>query len=155
MSNGITKAENKVTALTAGNDMTAEFEVLPAGSHAGIRYTTTADEVQLFNVLNGTGGKVADYLGQEVKVTGIVISSSDVLKDMNDDENGERECKPVVHFILDSSEQISSISNGIIRAARNLLSVGFIPTPEKPFTIRFKEVKTKKGTAHSFDLISK
>lgn len=154
MANEITKAENKVTALIAGNDMSAEFEVLPAGSHNGVRYTTTADEVKLFNTLNGTGGKVADYIGQEVSVTDIIITSADVDKDINDPDAG-KECKPVVHFVLDNGEQISSISNGIIRAAKNLLSVGFVPTAESPFRIKFKEVKTKKGTAHSFDLISK
>ena len=138
------------------NDLQKEFEIGEAGSGAKIRTTTTTDDVTLFNAINGSAEKVEDYLGSEVTVTDIVVTSADVLKDINDtDPDGEKENRPVIHFFTADGKHISSISNGIRRAAENLLTVGFNPTKEDPIVIRFKEVKTKKGTAHSFDLISR
>lgn len=138
------------------NDLQKEFEIGEAGSGAKIRTTTTTDDVTLFNAINGSAEKVEDYLGSEVTVTDIVVTSADVLKDINDtDPDGEKENRPVIHFFTADGKHISSISNGIRRAAENLLTVGFNPTKEAPIVIRFKEVKTKKGTAHSFDLISR
>lgn len=138
------------------NDLQKEFEIGEAGSGAKIRTTTTTDDVTLFNAINGSAEKVEDYLGSEVTVTDIVVTSADVLKEINDtDPDGEKENRPVIHFFTADGKHISSISNGIRRAAENLLTVGFNPTKEDPIVIRFKEVKTKKGTAHSFDLVSR
>lgn len=149
-------AAEQTTALTLCKDMSDEFQIQEAGSGAALRFTTTTDDVKLFNAINGTGLKVADFIGQTVNVTDIIVSNATVNVDMNDESEDAEKCdKPCVHFILDTGDQISSISNGIIRAAKNLLAVGFIPTPENPFTIRFKEIKTKRGTAHTFDLVSK
>lgn len=144
-------------ALVSTADLTNEFATVEAGTGATIRTTTTTDDVTLFNAINGSAEKVEDYLGKDVIITDIVVSSADVLKDINDPDpdNGEKESKPVIHFFTNEGVHISSISNGIARATKNLLSVGFQPTKESPITIRFKEVKTKRGTAHSFDLISR
>ena len=136
-------------------DLSKEFSILEAGTGAKIRHTTTSDDVTLFNALNDSAEKVEDYLGKEVTVSDIVVTSADVLQDINDDEDGDKENRPVVHFFTTDGLHISSISNGIRRAAMNLLEVGFAPSPENPIVIKFKEVKTKKGTAHSFTLISR
>ncbi|MBO7551353.1 MAG: hypothetical protein J6T62_07510 [Fibrobacter sp.] len=136
-------------------DLSKEFSILEAGTGAKIRHTTTSDDVTLFNALNDSAEKVEDYLGKEVTVSDIVVTSADVLQDINDDEDGDKENRPVVHFFTTDGLHISSISNGIRRAAMNLLEVGFAPSPERPIVIKFKEVKTKKGTAHSFTLISR
>lgn len=136
-------------------DLSKEFSILEAGTGAKIRHTTTSDDVTLFNALNDSAEKVEDYLGKEVTVSDIVVTSADVLQDINDDEDGDKENRPVVHFFTTDGLHISSISNGIRRAAMNLLEVGFAPSPEAPIVIKFKEVKTKKGTAHSFTLISR
>ena len=142
--------------LVSTNDLSNEFATVEVGTGAMIRTSTTTDDVTLFNAVNGSAEKVEDYLGKDVIITDIVVSSADVLKDINDpDPDGEKESKPVVHFFTNEGVHISSISNGIARATKNLLSVGFQPTKEAPITIRFKEVKTKRGTAHSFDLISR
>lgn len=149
--------ENMTPALFQSNDLSSEFATVEQGTGAKIRHATTADDVTLFNAINGSAEKVEDYLGKDVSVTDIVVSSADVLEDINDPdpENGAKVNKPVVHFFTTDGKHISSISNGIKRATENLLTVGFAPSKESPITIRFKEVKTKKGTAHSFDLISR
>lgn len=149
--------ETMSPALVSTTDLTAEFKTVEVGTGATIRTTTTTDDVTLFNAINGSAEKVEDYLGKEVTVTDIVVSSADVLKDINDPDpdNGEKENKPVVHFFTSDGVHISSISNGIARATKNLLSVGFTPSKDSPIVIRFKEIKTKRGTAHSFDLISR
>lgn len=138
-------------------NMNEEFAITAPGQGAVIRTATNTDDVLLFNAVNGSAEKVEDYFGQDIKVTDIVVTSADVLKDFNDPdpENGEKENKPVVHFFTEDGKHISSISNGIIRATKNLLSSGYIPTADSPITIRFKETRTKRGVAHTFDMIAK
>ena len=130
------------------------FAVVECGQGAIVRETTTTDDVTLFNAVNSTGEKVADNLGVDIVITNIVVTSADVNSDMND-ENSDKVNKPCVNFFTADGKQISSISNGIIRATRALFGVGFTPTAERPITIRFKEQKTKKGTCHTFDLVSR
>ena len=150
------EAEMKLATIQQNSaDLSKQFSILEAGTGAKIRHTTTSDDVTLFNALNDSAEKVEDYLGKEVTVSDIVVTSADVFQDINDDEDGDKENRPVVHFFTTDGLHISSISNGIRRAAMNLLEVGFAPSPEAPIVIKFKEVKTKKGTAHSFTLISR
>lgn len=141
-------------AIVPVNDTTEIFAVVECGQGAMVRESTTTDDVTLFNAVNSTGEKVADNLGVDIVVTNIVITSADVNSDMND-ENSNKVNKPCVNFFTADGRQISSISNGIIRATRALFGVGFTPTNERPITIRFKEQKTKKGTCHTFDLVSR
>lgn len=153
--------ENNATALTLAKikttDLTDQFATLEAGEGDTIRSSTTYDDVTLFNAVNGSAEKVEDYIDQCVEITDIVVTSADISDDINDPdaENCDKHNKPVVHFFTKDGKHISSISNGISRAAKNLLSCGFIPTTEQPFTIKFKQIKTKRGMAHSFDLIKK
>lgn len=149
--------ENTALAVLSNTqDLSTEFATTAAGTGSVIRTSTTTDDVALFNAVNGSAESVEAYFDKDVQIKDIIVTSADVLKDIDaDPETGERESKPVVHFFTIDDRHISSISNGIARAAKNLLSCGFIPTAEHPFTIRFKTVKTKRGIAHSFDLISK
>lgn len=152
-----TEAKTNALAVIQTTNMNDEFAVVEAGQGSTIRTSTTTDDVTLFNAVNGSAENITDHFNEDIKVIDIVVTSADILKDINDPdpENGEKENKPVVHFFTADGLHISSISNGIIRATKNLLSCGFIPTAENPITIRFKEVRTKRGIAHSFDMISK
>lgn len=141
-------------ALAVCCDLTNEFATLPQGEGAAVRLSTTVDNVKLFNAVNGTSESLDNYLGGEpVEVSDIIVTSADINSDMND-EDSEIVNKSVVHFILTDGTHLSSLSNGIIRATKNLLSCGFNPSPESPIKIKFKTVKTKRGIAHSFDLVS-
>lgn len=148
--------QTSLAVLNNTMDLSKEFATTEAGTGDIIRTTTTTDDVTLFNAVNGSAEQVESFLDKEVQITDIIVTSADVLVDIDDDpETGDRENKPVIHFFTTDGRHISSISNGIARATKNLLSCGFIPTKEAPFTIKFKTVKTKRGIAHSFDLISK
>lgn len=152
----MSETTNNLPAMVKSEDLSNAFATVEAGTGDKIRYSTTFDDVTLFNAINGSAEKVEDYLDQEVIVTEMVVTSADVLEDINDnDPDGPKVGKPVTHFFTTDGKHISSISNGIRRAAENLLSVGFGPTKDNPVTIRFKTVKTKKGIAHSFDLVSR
>ena len=143
--------ENNFNLVPIENDVFSVDETMTAGV---LRYSTTADDVKLFNAMNGGSEPVADYIGQEVEITDIVITSAEVAADPNDDDS-EIVSKPCVHFSTTDGKHLATLSNGIIKACKNLLSVGFAPTPESPITIKFKQIKTKKGIAHSFDLVKR
>ena len=158
--NEVKTNETETSALTLASikttDLTKQFATLDEGLGDTIRSSTTYDDVTLFNAVNGSAEKVEDYLNQEVDITDIVVTSADVYDDINpESENCSKHNRPVVHFFTKDGKHISSISNGISRATKNLLSCGFIPSAEQPFTIKFKQIKTKRGMAHSFDLIKK
>ena len=146
------KNEEKMEVATIDNSV---FIVADAGTAPTIRYTTTDSESRLFNAVNGSAdSRIADILGTPFDIVDIIISTATVHSEPNNEDSPMVD-KPCVHFFTADGLHFSSISNGIARATKNLLSVGFQPTKEAPITIRFKEVKTKRGTAHSFDLISR
>lgn len=128
------------------------YATVEPGTAPLLRSSTTTDNAKLFNALNGNAEPVKDWLGEDFDVADIVITSADVPTVMGD-ENSERVCKPCVHFYGLDGTHISSISNGIIRATKMLLACGLTPTPEVPITIRFKEIETKNGRAHTFDMV--
>jgi hypothetical protein len=139
------------TSLTMTVDQSI-YAVVEPGTAPLLRTSTTTDSSKLFNALNGNADTVKDWIGEEVDVTAIVVTSADVPSIMGD-EDSERVCKPCVHFFTLDGSHISSISNGIIRATKMLLACGLTPTEDEPIRIVFKEIKTKKGTAHSFDMV--
>lgn len=128
------------------------YATVEAGTAPLLRQSTTTATNKLFNALNGSAKPVKEYIGDEVDITDIVITSADVPSVMGD-EDSERVSKPCVHFFTLDGEHISSISNGIIKATKMLLACGLTPTEDRPITIRFTEVETKKGTAHSFEMV--
>lgn len=128
------------------------YAVVEPGTAPLLRSSTTADNAKLFNALNGTSESVKSWIGEEVDVCDIVITSADVPSIMGDEES-ERVCKPCVHFFTLDGTHISSISNGIIRATKMLLACGLTPSEEAPIRIIFREISTKKGTAHTFDMV--
>ena len=117
-----------------------------------IRYSSTTDNIVLFNALNSASEKVEDYIGEEVVVQHIVVTAADVQEEMNN-PNAPYVNKPVIHFFCEGDIHIASLANGIRRTTMSLLGLGFEPTPEHPITIKFKTVKVKRGTAHGFDVI--
>ena len=143
--------ETNFNLVKIENDVFALDETCTAPA---LRYTTTTDDVKLFNVLNGGSEPVSDYIDTDVEVSDIIIASAEVAADPNDDES-ETVSKPCAHFITTNGKHLATLSNGVIKACKNLLSVGFAPTPETPITIHFKTIKTKRGTAHTFDLVKR
>ena len=119
-----------------------------------VRYSTTFDDVDLFNAVNGGSEKIKDHLGEPLVITDIIITSADVKEDIND-ETSDTVSKPCVHFYGENGLHLATLSNGVLRAARMLITCGFAPSKEHPITIKFKEIETKKGRAHTFDLISR
>ena len=143
--------ENNFNLVTIEKDV---FAVDTNCTANALRYSTTTDDVKLFNAMNGGSEPASDYIGQEVEVSDIIITSAEVAEDPNDDTS-ETVSKPCAHFITTDGKHLATLSNGIIKACKNLLSVGFAPTAESPITIKFKTIKTKKGTAHTFDLVKR
>ena len=130
------------------------FETKKLNEGEKIRFTTTFDEVTLFNSINSSSESVADHFNENITVENIVITTAQVNMDINDDFS-EKEDKPCVHFFCKDGLHLASVSNGIIRSAENLITYSIIPSPESPIVIKFKEITTKKGKAHSFDLVSR
>jgi len=137
----------------------AIFETVPESKGDAVRYSTTTDDVALFNAVNGNSDPVKKLIGQEIEVSDMVITSAEVHEgrtpDGEQDENTPIVSKPCVHFYTPTGEHYTTLSNGIARAARNLISVGFAPCPEHTIIIKFRTIDTKKGTAHTFDLVKR
>lgn len=143
------------TALTSFQTMTVDqsiYATVEPGTAPLLRSSTTTDNARLFNALNGSAEPVKNWIGEEVDVVDIVITSADVPSIMGDDES-ERVSKPCVHFFTLDGSHISSISNGVIRATKMLLACGLTPSEDNPIRIIFKEIDTKRGRAHTFDMI--
>lgn len=159
MAKNVQTNENKQEANSkygiACVNMNDNFAICEAGSGAAVRATTTDSTATLFNAINGSGKKVAEFLGVPLEIKNIVVGSADVAKnfDEKDDEDAEKENKPCVHFFTTDGTHISSISNGIVRATKKLFEAGLQPVENAPIKIMFTTVNTRKGTAHSFELV--
>lgn len=140
--------ENNFTLTTIESQV---FEVTTPENAQPVRHSTTAETTKLFNAVSGSAEPVADYIGETIECTDIVITGANVHTDRDDDES-PFENRPCVHFFTTDGKHISTLSNGICRTVNNLLSCGIIPAQESPLKIRFKEIKTKRGTAHVFEL---
>ena len=127
------------------------FVTLAEGEGEAIRFTTTDNEAVVFNALNGNGTAIKGILGEDIYVTDIVVTSVDVPADRNK-PNGEKVNKPCVNFFTEDDEMFTSLSNGIIRATKNLLSV-MTPSTETPIHIKFTTTSTARGTAHTFTFV--
>ena len=128
------------------------FTLANEGEGATVRYSTTTDTVDLFNAVNGGSEPLKNYIGKELELTDIIITSADVHEDVNNEESPVVS-KPCVHFYTTDGKHITTLSNGIIKSAKCLIECGLTPTKETPVTIRIKTIETKKGTAHTFDLV--
>lgn len=144
------KNEEKMEVATIDNSV---FVVSEAGTAPTIRYTTTDSESRLFNAVNGSAdSRIADILGTPFDIVDIIISTATVHSEPNNEDSPKVD-KPCVHFFTVDGLHFSSISNGIARSAKNLIGCGLTPTQERPIKIVFKEINTKKGKAHTFDMV--
>lgn len=143
------KPQTQLQTMTVDQSI---YAIVEPGTGPLLRSSTTDDNAKLFNALNGSSESVKNWLGEEIDVTDIVITSADVPSVMGD-EDSERVCKPCVHFFTLDGTHISSISNGIVKSTKMLLACGLTPSEDRPIRICFKEVETKKGTAHTFEMV--
>ena len=148
-----TKVTDKMELATVS--MADDFAIVEAGTGAAIRATTTDKTSVLFNAVNGQGQKVKDFIGVELNVVNIVVTSADVAKDFSNKDNPdvEKVSKPCCHFFTVDGLHISSISNGITRAVMKLFECGLQPIDGEPVKMMFTTMETKNGTAHSLTLL--
>ena len=118
-----------------------------------VRFSCTDNKTELFSAINGGGDSITTVFGEELEITGIIITSADVPIDRNKPNDGTIN-KPCVNFFTTEGQHFASISNGVVRATKNMLGMGLLPSPEYPILISFKQINTPKGTAHTFDIIS-
>lgn len=145
---------NENTTLTNSNDNNMFAVTAPVdGNTNQIRYSTTTDTTDLFNIVTGKSENCKVLIGGDpIEVVAMAITGANV-NEVKDDENTPIVNKPVCHFLTCDGKHYSSMSNGICRNVAALLEVGLTPTPETPIKIQFVTVETKKGTAFTFNLI--
>lgn len=142
-------AEFNLMEINADN-----FGNLPAGSGSVVRESTTSDNKVLFNALNGGSFHIKKLVdtGEPIDVADIVLTSTDVPVE-RDNPDSDFVSHPVVHMFTTDGTHYSTLSNGIIRGVKMMFATGMTPTPDNPVSLVFKSTETKKGTAHTFDII--
>lgn len=144
--------ENTTLTNSANNNLFAV--TAPAeGNTNQIRYSTTTDTTDLFNIVTGKSENCKSLIGgAPIEVVAMAITGANV-NEVKDDEDSPKVNKPVCHFLTADGKHYSSMSNGICRNVAALLEVGLNPTAETPIKIEFVTVDTKKGTAYTFNLV--
>ncbi len=145
---------NENTTLTNSNNNNMFAVTAPVdGNTNQIRYSTTTDTTDLFNIVTGKSENCKVLIGGDpVEVVAMAITGANV-NEVKDDDNTPIVNKPVCHFLTSDGKHYSSMSNGICRNVAALLEVGLTPTESTPIKIQFVTVETKKGTAFTFNLI--
>lgn len=146
-----TTEKNEIT--TVKNDGVFAITTPNENSKSELRFTTTTDNIDLFNIMTGKSENIKSIIDKgAIEVVNIAVTTADVNSDKND-ENSEIVRRPVVHFLTKDGKHYSTMSNGVIRNASALIETGIIPTVESPLKIEFTTVETKFGTAHTFNLV--
>lgn len=141
------------TLLNSNSNNTFSVTAPVEGNTNQIRYSTTTDATDLFNIVTGKSENCKSLIGGEpIEVVAMAITGANV-NEVKDDENTPKVNKPVCHFLTADGKHYSSMSNGICRNVAALLEVGLTPTESTPIKIQFVTVETKKGTAYTFNLI--
>lgn len=145
---------NENTTLTNSNNNNMFAVTAPVdGNTNQIRYSTTTDTTDLFNIVTGKSENCKVLIGGDpVEIVAMAITGANV-NEVKDDDNTPIVNKPVCHFLTSDGKHYSSMSNGICRNVAALLEVGLTPTESTPIKIQFVTVETKKGTAFTFNLI--
>lgn len=145
---------NENTTLTNGANKNLFAVTAPTeGNTIQIRYSTTTDTTDLFNIVTGKSENCKALIGGDpIEVLAMAITGADV-NEVKDDADSPIVNKPVCHFLTADGKHYSSMSNGICRNAAALLEVGLTPTAETPIKLQFVTVDTKKGTAYTFNLV--
>lgn len=147
-----TETKNQIMKFEKNPEITAVFKTIPVNEeNPEIRYTTTYDDITLFNSIRGKSIPVKDVIGETFDIVNIVITACNVLSDRND-ENSDKVNRPIVHFFTADGKHFSSMSNGIVRNTKGLFEINKIPSIENPIRITFDVVTTPKGSAHTFIL---
>lgn len=133
-------------------DLMEVFAPIEDGRPPLVRFSCTDNKTELFAAINGAGESITTIFGDLIEVTSIIITSADVPIDRNHPDDGTIN-KPCVNFYTPEGQHYASISNGVVRATRNMLGMGLLPSSDNPIQIVFKQIRTAKGTAHTFDIV--
>lgn len=115
-----------------------------------IVFNSGCTEVDAFNAMYGGNEKLSEYMGEEITITGVTISTSLVNKEMNNEESGKI-VKPCVALVTEEAGVITTVSNGIYSCIKGMLSM--VSFDIHKVIAKIVEVNTKKGKAHSLRMI--
>lgn len=132
-------------------DLNDVFAPVDSGCGQLVRFSCVDTKPELFAAINGGGESVTKIFNQIVEITGIIITSAEVPINRNRPEEGNIN-KPCVNIFTTEGDHYASISNGVVRATKNMLGMGILPSPDSPVPVIFKQINTPKGMAHTFDL---
>ena len=143
--------------LTLPEDLTPEtmaniFATVDSNTGALMRFSTTDNREEVFSSINGAGDSITTVFDEVLGIKSIIVTSAEVPIDRNKPKQGNCS-KPCVNFFTIDGRHFASISNGVVRATKNLLACGLIPSPEEPVWISFSQINTPRGTAHTFELM--
>lgn len=143
--NEITKANSTIELINQVEKMSIE-----EAEGAKLIYAEGMTDVEIFNSIYGSNGKISEHIGDVVTVTSIAIGTAIVNEDMNDDTS-PKIVKPCVFLNTSEYGVISSVSNGIIRAIKGIVSM--IDFNMQAIKVKLLETKTKHGTAHTIRML--
>lgn len=143
--------------LTKPEDLTPEtlyniFETVDSNTGALLRFSTTDNREEIFAAINGAGDSITTVFDEVLGIKSILITSAEVPIDRNKPMQGNCS-KPCCNFYTVDGRHFASISNGVVRAVKNLLACGLIPSADEPVWISFTQINTPRGVAHTFELM--
>ena len=143
--------------LTLPEDLTPEtmaniFATVESNTGALMRFSTTDNREEVFSSINGAGDSITTVFDEVLGIKSIIVTSAEVPIDRNKPMQGNCS-KPCVNFFTIDGRHFASISNGVVRATKNLLACGLIPSADEPVWIAFSQINTPRGVAHTFELV--
>lgn len=111
---------------------------------------TKAEKMQLFNALTNTDRDISDCINETLEITDIIGTMVQVV----DEETGVIEPAPRIILIDVKGVSYNSVSKGMKNAVETLIKAFGEPSEwEEPMKMKIKQVKVKRGSMLTFELL--
>lgn len=103
----------------------------------------------VYNASNNPTHKIDDYINKEIALKDVFVE----IIELANENTGELEQAPRIVLIDDKGESYQCVSNGIFGSLKKLMAIFGEPTWEDPIHVVVKQVKVKRGTMLTLEVV--
>ena len=110
---------------------------------------TAAEKKVLYNAMNSSDNKLADHVGEVIKIKDIFCETVTIIKE----ETGEKVVAPRIVLIADDGKNYNSTSFGIFNSLKKLMQVFGVPTWHEPVAVKVKQINRQQNRILTLEVV--
>lgn len=110
---------------------------------------TAAEKKVLYNAMNSSDNKLADHVGEVIKIKDIFCETVTIIKE----DTGEKVVAPRIVLIADDGKNYNSTSFGIFNSLKKLMQVFGVPTWTEPVSVKVKQINRQQNRILTLEVV--